>query len=298
MFVVYEMRRGLKDIPEAQIECITFDENYLGQYKALYNAAFRPMREALNIRPYDWYGDDSAVLSKADEINLLTEGDELIGAVSCIGNEIDDLFVNEKYKRKGYGRKLLIWAMNNIASKGAAEFVIHVAEWNAGAVRLYLDEGFEITKKEQAGIRMVTYDPSLKRGVFDFTDKCFTELGKKFEPQGRHYFYNNIPEAFEVFYCLVDRGDVIGTVALKKIDERTVELKALYLHKEYRGQGLGSLLMSVSVNEAKTRGFKRIMLDSMLKYEDALRLYEKFGFEKIDRYNDNQMADVFMKMDL
>ena len=56
--------------------------------------------------------------------------------------------------------------------------------------------------------------------------------------------------------------------------------------------------MSVSVNEAKSRGFKRILLDSMLKYEDALRLYEKFGFEKIDRYNDNAMAEVFMKMDL
>ena len=147
-------------------------------------------------------------------------------------------------------------------------------------------------------VKLVTYEDSLKQRVFDFTDSCFNELGKRFEPDGRHYFYNNISDSFEVFYCLVDQEMVVGTVALKKIDEKTVELKSLYLHKDYRGKGLGSLLMSVSVNEAKSRGFKRIVLDSMLKYEEAIRLYEKFGFEKIDRYNDNPMAEVFMKMDL
>ena len=147
-------------------------------------------------------------------------------------------------------------------------------------------------------VKLVTYEDSLKQRVFDFTDSCFNELGKRFEPDGRHYFYNNISDSFEVFYCLVDQDMVVGTVALKKIDEKTVELKALYLHKDYRGKGLGSLLMSVSVNEAKSRGYKRIVLDSMLKYEEAIRLYEKFGFEKIDRYNDNPMAEVFMKMDL
>lgn len=147
-------------------------------------------------------------------------------------------------------------------------------------------------------VKLVSYEEQYKQQVFDFTDRCFTELGKRFEPEGRHHFYNDILKAFEVFYCLVDQGTVVGTVALKKIDETSVELKALYLHNDYRGKGLGSLLMSVSVNEAKTRGYKCILLDSMLKYEDALRLYEKFGFEKIDRYNDNAMAEVFMKMDL
>ena len=75
MFIVYEMRRSSKDIPETQIECIPFDEKFLLQYKELYNAAFRPMREALGIEPYDWYGDDNAILSRASEIYILTEGD-------------------------------------------------------------------------------------------------------------------------------------------------------------------------------------------------------------------------------
>ena len=53
-FRVFEMRRDSKEIPPVEISCVPFDEQYLEQYKSMYNAAFRPMREALNIRPYDW----------------------------------------------------------------------------------------------------------------------------------------------------------------------------------------------------------------------------------------------------
>ena len=298
MFVVYEMRRSCEDLPESQIKCIPFDEKYLRQYKMLYNFAFRPMREALDIKPYDWYDDDRAILSKAYEIYLLTDGDELIGSVSLKENEIDDLFVSDSFRREGYGRKILIWAMNQLALQGADEFILHVAEWNSGAVKLYLDEGFEITKKEQIGIEMVSYDSSYKQRIFEFTDKCFTELGKKFEPDGRHSFYNDIEKEFVSFYCVTDHGNVVGTVGLKKIDEDTVELKALYLDKEYRGQGLGARLMTEAVETAKKRGYKSIVLDSMKKYESARKLYGQFGFKDTERYNDNAMADVFMKLDL
>lgn len=147
-------------------------------------------------------------------------------------------------------------------------------------------------------IDLVAYDASYKQRVFDFTDRCFEELGKKFEPEGRHYFYNDIANAFEAFYCLVDEEKVIGTVALKKIDAYTVELKALYLDKAYRGQHLGTRLIKAAIDEARARGFKVMVLDSMSKYQEALRLYEKCGFRNTERFNDNVYADVFMKLEL
>ena len=147
-------------------------------------------------------------------------------------------------------------------------------------------------------MELVKYKDEYKQCVFDFTDRCFEELGKNFEPEGRHYFYNDIGKSFEVFYCLTDEGKVIGTVALKKIDDYTVELKALYLDKTYRGQHFGSRLIKVAIDEAKTRGFKSIVLDSMSKYKEALRLYEKCGFRNTERFNDNVYADVFMKLEL
>lgn len=147
-------------------------------------------------------------------------------------------------------------------------------------------------------INLIFYDASYKQRVFDFTDRCFEELGKKFEPEGRHYFYNDIEKSFESFYCMTDEEKVIGTVALKKVDAYTVELKALYLDKAYRGQHLGSRLIKTAIDEAKTRGFKSMVLDSMSQYKEALRLYEKCGFRNTERFNDNAYADVFMRLEL
>ena len=148
------------------------------------------------------------------------------------------------------------------------------------------------------GIELIPYDVSYKQRVFEFTGRCFEELGKKFDPSGRHSFYNEIENAFEVFYCLTDQDKVIGTVALKKIDDLTVELKALYLDHDYRGKGFGRRLINKVIEDAKMHGFKSIVLDSMLQYKDALRLYEKAGFKHTGRYNDNEYADVFMRLDM
>lgn len=162
-----------------------------------------------------------------------------------------------------------------------------------------LDNGKMVqANDDESGIMLVPYNESYKQKVFDFTDKCFEELGKKFEPDGRHDFYNNIGDNFVVFYCLFDQDKLIGTVALKKLDENTVELKAMYLDRSYRGKGLGRRLMNKIVDEAKWLGYKSIVLDSMSQYKDALRLYERTGFQNTERYNDNLFADVFMKLDL
>ena len=146
-------------------------------------------------------------------------------------------------------------------------------------------------------IELIPYNDSYKQQVFAFTCTCFEELGKKFEPSGRHSFYNDIGNEFEVFFCLVDQEKVIGTVALKKVDDYTVELKAMYLDRNYRGKGLGIKLIDKAVDEARCLGYKCIVLDSMSSYKDALRLYEKTGFKMTERYNDNVYADVFMRLD-
>ena len=142
---------------------------------------------------------------------------------------------------------------------------------------------------------IVKYSEQRKENVFSFTDICFRELGKVFEPEGRHSFYNDIDREFDSFWCLVSTDRVIGTVAVKKIDESTAELKALYLLSEYRRKGCGFQLLDKAVKFAKEQGYQRIVLDSMSQYADALRLYERYGFKTTERYNDNPYADVFME---
>ena len=144
MFKVFEMVYSDQKIEPSGIECRPFEEKLIREYKEAYNAAFRPMREALDRKPYDWYSEDSAILEKKKDIYLLTDRDTLIGSVACYGNEIDDLFVSGAFRGEGYGMKLLLWGMNHIREQGHEEIVLHVAEWNGAAVKMYLDAGFTI----------------------------------------------------------------------------------------------------------------------------------------------------------
>ena len=145
---------------------------------------------------------------------------------------------------------------------------------------------------------IVRYEESLKVSLFAFYSECFPGVGKPFEPEGRHEFYNHIPEYFERFWCLADDDVVLGSVAIRRLSEDTAELKALYLSEELRGQGWGYKLLDLAVQYARNQGYKRICLDSMKSYTAARHLYDKFGFKEITSYNNNTFAEVFMEKDL
>ena len=57
----------------------------------------------------------------------------------------------------------------------------------------------------------------------------------------------------------------------------------------------GFRLLDEAVQFAKGQEYQRIVLDSMSRYVEAIRLYERYGFKSIKRYNDNNYADVFME---
>ena len=52
-------------------------------------------------------------------------------------------------------------------------------------------------------------------------------------------------------------------------------------------------------DQARSFGYNWLYLDSIsTKSEAAIAIYKQFGFEEISRYNDNESADVFMRMKL
>ena len=147
-FTVYEMiHRGY--LTEAsQIICVPFEERYFQNYMAIYNACFYDMRKALEIKPYEFLHSYEQIREKTKDIYVLLEEDEIIGSVVCYGNEADDLIVNPRFQRRGYGKQLLLWEMEHIRRSGYDEISLHVAEWNQNALQMYQRAGFEICKTE------------------------------------------------------------------------------------------------------------------------------------------------------
>lgn len=149
--IAYEMiyNKALKY--QNDIICVPFQKEYWNEYQKIYNECFYKMRKALEVEPINFYDDYSQIKDKIKDIFLYLQNGIIIGAVSCYENEIDDLIVEKSFQRQGIGQKLLFWGINHIKEQGYEEIILHVAEWNQSAVKLYLKNGFSIKKKEKAG---------------------------------------------------------------------------------------------------------------------------------------------------
>jgi len=147
-FKVYEMVYSGETIHSEGINMLHFEEKYYPQYEKIYNECFYDMRKALAIEPYNFYSDINQIKDKTADIFLLVENEVIIGSVRCSDNEIDDLIVNKSYQKRGYGIKILIWAINYIRKYSNKEILLHVADWNNKAVMLYKKTGFVIKKIE------------------------------------------------------------------------------------------------------------------------------------------------------
>ena len=147
--IAHEMKYNKESVEQSAISCIPFETHYFEQYKAVYNECFYDMRKALEIEPYNFLSDYEQIREKASDIYLLVKNGEIIGSVACYGNEIDDLIINKRFQRKGYGKQLLLWGMQQIRRKNNAPITLHVAEWNQSALTLYKNVGFEVVSSEK-----------------------------------------------------------------------------------------------------------------------------------------------------
>ena len=98
------------------------------------------------------------------------------------------------------------------------------------------------------------------------------------------------------FLVLTEDERIIGTGAIRKIDEQTCELKRLWLLFEYHGQGLGYRMIQELFSFARGKGYRRIRLETdQAAQSRAFELYKRLGFYEIPRYSDNE-DDVAMEM--
>ena len=147
--IAYEMLYNKAFKYQNDIICVPFQKKYWNEYMSIYNECFYKMRKALEVEPINFYYDYSQIKDKMNDIFLFLQNGVIIGAVSCYENELDDLIVEKSFQGQGIGQKLLLWGINHIKEQGYEEIILHVAEWNQNAVKLYLKNGFSIVKRER-----------------------------------------------------------------------------------------------------------------------------------------------------
>lgn len=98
------------------------------------------------------------------------------------------------------------------------------------------------------------------------------------------------------FLVMMDGEKMMGTGAIHRLDDETCELKRLWFLPEIQGKGLGWQMIQRLLTEARTRGYRRMWLQTdPVNQVRAMRLYERLGFVRIPDYRESP-GDISMEL--
>ena len=111
--------------------------------------------------------------------------------------------------------------------------------------------------------------------------------------------YNKIDSIAHVVVAYFD-DTAVGCGAIKKFDDGTIEIKRMYVRPEQRGKGIAGEVLRELESWAVELGFGEAVLETGKKQPEAIRLYEKSGYNLIPNYGQYQGVDnsVCMKKSL
>jgi len=90
-----------------------------------------------------------------------------------------------------------------------------------------------------------------------------------------------------------------GVVALTSGPQRGAgEVKRMWVDPAWRGTGLGGRLLRELEALASRLGHARVVLDTNLVLTEAVGLYERAGYARVEPYNDNPHAQAWFAKDL
>lgn len=94
--------------------------------------------------------------------------------------------------------------------------------------------------------------------------------------------------------------EVVGCVMLRKLASipKAGECKRMYVKPLARGRHIADMLLDAQEEFARKAGLEWIYLDTYDDLKPAIAIYERRGYERCERYNDNPQATLFMRKDI
>ena len=105
------------------------------EYKKIYEACFRGLREALGLSPLNDCDSQAQMRKRTHTVYVYRKEGVLVGSVALTGHEIDDLFVANDYQQQGYGSAFLRFAIHKMQLASISPIVLQTADWNGNALK-------------------------------------------------------------------------------------------------------------------------------------------------------------------
>lgn len=84
-----------------------------------------------------------------------------------------------------------------------------------------------------------------------------------------------------IYFVGIENKKIIGGAGIyptRGLDEDTCELTKMYILPEARGKGFGKAFVNKCLEFAKEQGYKKIYLETMPEFKNAVSIYQRSGF--------------------
>ena len=113
-------------------------------------------------------------------------------------------------------------------------------------------------------------------------------FGRHSDPFVREFIYSRLSDVDDaetvyrdqaIFLCAVAEAEVIGTGAIKRLDNRKCEMTRMFVASTHRCRGIGRAIAEELIEFALSAGYNQVRLSSNKVLVASHRLYESMGFQ-------------------
>ena len=101
-----------------------------------------------------------------------------------------------------------------------------------------------------------------------------------------HSFYAQFNKIDKIRHVVVayENELAIGGGAFREYEPNVVEIKRMYVREENRGRGVAGEILVELENWARELNYSECILETGVKQPEAIRLYQKSGYQTMPRY--------------
>jgi putative acetyltransferase len=113
-------------------------------------------------------------------------------------------------------------------------------------------------------------------------DELESYLQPHYPPESRHGFsVEKLLQEAVAFFVVRKEAIPAGCVGIKLFGTEYGEVKRMYVRSQFRGRGLGRLMLNHLVDYARRHNAGLLRLETGIYQTEAIALYERFGFQRI-----------------
>jgi putative acetyltransferase len=112
-------------------------------------------------------------------------------------------------------------------------------------------------------------------------------LDPLYPSESRHgYNIDKLLREQVAFFVVREDGVAAGCGGVQLFGTEYGELKRMYVRPEFRGRGLGRLMLEHLADHARRNGARLLRLETGIHQKEAIGLYESFGFKRVPPFGE------------